>query len=62
MAISQEGLGEALRRSSAAMAAGNNSLSETIALLATANEVKYCPLYWWQYKCTENIAGNPYLV
>lgn len=43
MAISQEGVGEALRRSSAAMAAGNNTLEETVALLATANEIVQDP-------------------
>lgn len=36
-AISTEGIGEALRRSSAAMAAGNNTLAETISLLSVAN-------------------------
>lgn len=43
MAISPEGVGEALRRSSAAMAAGNNTLEETVALLATANEIVQDP-------------------
>lgn len=51
--ITQEGIGEALKRSSASMAAANNSLAETIALISVANNVtqdaemvgKFAPLY-----------------
>jgi len=42
-AISTEGIGEALKRSSASMQAANNSLSETIALLAATNEIVQSP-------------------
>lgn len=45
-AISAGGIGEALKRSSASMQAANNSLEETIALLAATNEMKNCPIYW----------------
>jgi hypothetical protein len=37
--ITTDGLGEALKRSSAAMASANNSLEETLSLTAAANEV-----------------------
>lgn len=42
-AITTDGLGEALKRSSASMASANNTLEETIALIATANEVTQNP-------------------
>lgn len=38
-AISSEGVGEALRRSASALAAGNNTLDESIALITAANSV-----------------------
>ena len=38
-AISSEGVGEALRRSASALAAGNNTLDESIALVTAANSV-----------------------
>lgn len=38
-AISSQGIGEALRRSAAALAAGNNTLDESIALVTAANSV-----------------------
>lgn len=38
-AISSQGVGEALRRSASALAAGNNSLDESIALVTAANSV-----------------------
>lgn len=38
-AISSEGIGEALRRSASALAAGNNTLDESIALITAANSV-----------------------
>ena len=38
-AISSEGLGEALKRSAAALAAGGNSLDESLGLITAANEV-----------------------
>lgn len=38
-AISSEGVGEALRRSASALAAGNNTLDESIALITAANGV-----------------------
>ena len=38
-AISSEGVGEALRRSASALAAGNNTLNESIALITAANSV-----------------------
>jgi len=38
-AISSEGVGEALRRSASALAAGNNALDESIALITAANSV-----------------------
>lgn len=36
-------VGEALKRSSASMASANNTLEETISLIATANEVTQNP-------------------
>lgn len=42
-AISSQGVGEALRRSASAMAAGNNTLDETIALITAANSVVQDP-------------------
>ena len=41
--ITTDGLGEALKRSSASMASANNTLEETIALITTANEVTQNP-------------------
>ena len=41
--ITTDGLGEALKRSSASMSAANNSLEQTIALITTANEVTQNP-------------------
>lgn len=38
-AISSEGVGEALRRSASALAAGNNTLDKSIALITAANSV-----------------------
>lgn len=38
-AISSEGVGEALQRSASALAAGNNTLDESIALITAANSV-----------------------
>ena len=38
-AISSQGLGEALKRSAAALAAGGNSLDESLGLITAANEV-----------------------
>lgn len=38
-AISSDGVGEALRRSASALAAGNNTLDESIALITAANSV-----------------------
>ena len=38
-AISSGGIGEALQRSASSMAAANNSLDETIALITAANTV-----------------------
>ena len=42
-AISSGGLGEALQRSASSMAAANNSLDETIAMITAANEVAQNP-------------------
>lgn len=42
-AISSGGIGEALQRSASSMAAANNSLDETIALITAANEVTQNP-------------------
>lgn len=42
-AISSQGVGEALRRSASALAAGNNSLDESIALVTAANSVVQDP-------------------
>lgn len=42
-AISSEGIGEALRRSASALAAGNNTLDESIALITAANSVVQDP-------------------
>lgn len=42
-AISSGGIGEALQRSASSMAAANNSLDETIALITAANEVAQNP-------------------
>lgn len=42
-AISSKGVGDALLRSASAMAAANNSLDETIALITTANSVVQDP-------------------
>lgn len=39
LSITTDGLGESLKRSSAAMSAANNTLEETLALTAAANEV-----------------------
>lgn len=41
--ITTDGLGEALKRSSAAMSAANNTLEETIALTTAANQVVQNP-------------------
>lgn len=38
-AISSEGLGEAMKRSAAALALAGNSLDESLALVTGANEV-----------------------
>lgn len=42
-AISSGGIGEALQRSASSMAAANNSLDETIAMITAANEVAQNP-------------------
>ena len=42
-AISSGGIGEALQRSASSMAAANNSLDETIALITAANTVVQNP-------------------
>ena len=42
-AISSGGIGEALKRSASALAAGNNDLSESIALITTANTIAQDP-------------------
>ena len=42
-AISSQGVGEALLRSAAALAAGNNTLDESIALITAANTVVQNP-------------------
>lgn len=42
-AISSQGLGEALKRSAAALAAGGNSLDESLGLITAANEVVQDP-------------------
>ncbi len=42
-AISSQGVGEALKRSASALAAGNNSLDESIALITAANSVVQDP-------------------
>ena len=42
-AVSSEGLGEALKRSAAALAAGGNSLDESLGLITAANEVVQDP-------------------
>lgn len=58
-AISSGGLGEALQRSASSMAAANNTLDETIALITAANEVaqnpekvgkRLCRLKKWLYR------------
>ena len=42
-AISSQGVGEALMRSASALAAGNNTLDESIALITTANTIVQNP-------------------
>lgn len=42
-AISSQGVGEALLRSASALAAGNNTLDESIALITTANTIVQNP-------------------
>ena len=42
-AISSQGIGEALLRSASALAAGNNTLDESIALITTANTIVQNP-------------------
>lgn len=42
-AITTDGLGEALKRSSASMRSANNTLEETVALITAANNVTQDP-------------------
>lgn len=50
-AISSDGIGEALKRSASAMAAANNTLEESIALITAGNSVIQDPDTVGEFYC-----------